>query len=67
MYNFISDPDSINEVKQIYNDLELPEVYSQFEEKSYNSIKMKIKQFSHVHKLPQHILLKALNRTFNRP
>ncbi|XP_055309726.1 farnesyl pyrophosphate synthase-like [Sitodiplosis mosellana] len=61
-----NDPECIDQVKQIYNDLELSEVYSQYEENTYNRIKKKIKQFSHVHKLPHQFLLKTLNRTFNR-
>ncbi|XP_031630990.1 farnesyl pyrophosphate synthase-like [Contarinia nasturtii] len=61
-----NDPESVNQVKQIYSDLDLPQLYSQYEEKTYNKIKCQIVEFSQQHDLPPNILLKTLNRTFNR-
>ncbi|XP_031627126.1 farnesyl pyrophosphate synthase-like [Contarinia nasturtii] len=61
-----NDPESVNQVKQVYSDLDLPQVYSQFAEKTYKRIKRQIEEFSQQHVLPPTFLLKTLNRTFNR-
>lgn len=60
------DADCVNRVKQVYNDLELAELYSHYEEEIYKSIKQQIEQFSRSHDFPPDILIKTLDRTFNR-
>lgn len=41
-------------------------MYSRYEGETYDRIKLQIDQFMRTHRLPQNILIKTLNRTFNR-
>lgn len=61
-----NDSKCIEKVRQVYMDFDYPEMYGQYEEKIYNSLKFQIEQLSKVHNFPKSILLDTLNRTFNR-
>lgn len=63
---FCLDPDCVNQVKQVYIDLNLHNVYSHYEEETYKNIKLQIEQFSRKHAFPEDILISTLDRTFNR-
>lgn len=60
------DPECINEVKKVYNDLDFPELYMRYEEQTYDNIKHQIQQTLHSDKLLQNVMIDTLNRTFNR-
>lgn len=51
-------------MKQVYQDMDLPEEYRRYEDETYEMIKMKIQRSSH--DVPHNILYEALNRLFNR-
>lgn len=61
-----NDPKCVEKVKEVYMDFDYPEMYAQYEEKTYNNLISDIEQLSTVHKFPKSVLLDALNRTFNR-
>lgn len=61
-----TDQTCINKVRQVYIDLDLPEMYSRYEEKTYNDIKLQIEQVPWCNDLLQRVLTKTLNRTFIR-
>lgn len=61
-----TDPESINNVKKVYNDLDFPELYNQYEEQTYQNIKQQIEQSVRTDQLLQNVLINSLNRTFNR-
>lgn len=58
------DSNSIEHVRQIYEDLELPALYCQYEAETYDGIR------GEINNIPSNsirlILLDTLNRTFNR-
>lgn len=63
---FFTDPDCINQVKQIFGDLDLPDLYSHHEKETYDRIKLQIDEFMRFHNLPENILIKTSKGTFNR-
>lgn len=62
----IVDPECINNVKKVYNDLDFPEMYTRYEEQTYDCIKRQIQQTLHSDKLLENVMIDSLNRTFNR-
>lgn len=43
----VSDPEKVKRVKQLYTDLDLPKVYSIYEEETYNLINEHLQQISY--------------------
>ncbi|XP_072748541.1 farnesyl pyrophosphate synthase-like [Anoplolepis gracilipes] len=60
----VSDPEKVECVKQLYNELGLPNTYSIYEEETYNLLKTYIQQISH--SLPHDLFLKLLNKIYHR-
>lgn len=61
---FIIDVDSVNRVKQLYEDLGIPHTYSLYEEESYNLIKTHIQQTSRG--VPHTIFFKIMDKIYRR-
>ncbi|XP_029176036.1 farnesyl pyrophosphate synthase-like isoform X3 [Nylanderia fulva] len=59
-----SDPEKVQRVVQIYNDLGLPNTYSMYEEETYNLLVTHIQQMSRG--LPHDLFLILLNRMYRR-
>ncbi|XP_072748540.1 uncharacterized protein Ndufv3 [Anoplolepis gracilipes] len=59
----VSDPEKIECVRQLYNDLGLPNIYSKYEEETYNLLKTHIQQ---LHSLPHDLFLKLLDNIYHR-
>ncbi|XP_014476182.1 PREDICTED: farnesyl pyrophosphate synthase-like [Dinoponera quadriceps] len=59
-----SDPEKIKRVKQLYNDLGLPNMYSIYEEETYNLLNTHIQQISRG--LPHGLFLKILEKIYRR-
>ena len=59
-----SDPEKVRRVKQLYNELGLPNTYSVYEEETYNLLNTHIQQISRG--LPHEIFLKLLSKTYRR-
>ncbi|EFN90138.1 farnesyl pyrophosphate synthase isoform X2 [Harpegnathos saltator] len=60
----ISDPEKVRCVKQLYNDLGLMNMYSMYEEETYNLLNTHIQQMSRG--LPHGIFLKILEKLYHR-
>lgn len=59
-----SEPESINIVRRLYEELNLPNTYLIYEEESYNRIKTHIQQISKG--LPHDLFLKFLQKMYKR-
>lgn len=64
--HFHVDPECIDRVKKVYNDLDFPDMYTRYEEQTYYSIKQQIERTLRSDKLLQNVMIDSLNRTFNR-
>uniref|UniRef100_A0A1I8Q064 Farnesyl pyrophosphate synthase n=1 Tax=Stomoxys calcitrans TaxID=35570 RepID=A0A1I8Q064_STOCA len=60
----INDPEKVKIVKELYHSLELPNIYTTYEEKSYDSIKTRIQQTSGV--VPHRTYLQLLDTLYKR-
>jgi farnesyl diphosphate synthase len=58
------DPEKVNRVKQLYEDLMLPHTYEIYEEESYKIISTHIQQVSRG--LPHQIFFKILEKIYRR-
>lgn len=58
------DEESINRIKQLYDDLGIPHTYSLYEEESYNLIKTHIQQTSRG--VPHNIFFKIMDKIYRR-
>ncbi|XP_039306133.1 farnesyl pyrophosphate synthase-like [Solenopsis invicta] len=60
----VSDPEKIRRVKQLFIDLDLPNIYLKYEEETYNNLKAQIQQISCG--LPHCFFLDLLRKTHHR-
>lgn len=68
-FNLISyflDPKSVSQVKEVYEELNFPQRYIEYEEQTFNIIKSKILKYFDSCDSTRNILIDQLNRTFNR-
>ncbi|XP_076242568.1 farnesyl pyrophosphate synthase-like isoform X2 [Calliopsis andreniformis] len=60
----VADPEKVKRVKQLYDELGLPNTYSIYEEETYNLLNTHIQQISRG--LPHDLFLKLLQKTYRR-
>lgn len=58
------DKEKTDKVKQMYNEIGIPNTYSIYEEETYNLLNTHIQQISRG--LPHELFLKLLNKTYRR-
>lgn len=60
------DPKSVAQITRVYEDLNFPQRYIEYEETTFNTIKSKILKNTDSFDSLRNILMDQLNRTFNR-
>ncbi|XP_036143823.1 farnesyl pyrophosphate synthase [Monomorium pharaonis] len=60
----VSEPEKVNRVKQLFTDLDLPNIYSIYEEETYNLLNVHIQQMSPG--LPHSLFFNLLDRVYHR-
>lgn len=59
-------PIAVKEVKKVYKQLDLEKVYSEFEEQSYQEIKLLIDEFEHSDRVPLEVFEWVLEKIYHR-
>ncbi|XP_039306131.1 farnesyl pyrophosphate synthase-like [Solenopsis invicta] len=60
----VADPEKVKRIQEIFNDLDLPKIYSIYEEEKYNMINARIQQISCG--LPHSIFFNLLGKIYRR-